>query len=85
MSTVLPEAKKHKGACIVLFTSAFSYEDAPNITHVTVDYQRTLCGRRDWATEEEYEVEYGWDFENGICCMRCLPAYQKYKLRRGKP
>jgi hypothetical protein len=29
----------------VLFTSSFRYEAAPNISHETVDKQRTLCGR----------------------------------------
>jgi hypothetical protein len=28
----------------VLFTSSFRYEAAPNISHETVDKQRTLCG-----------------------------------------
>jgi hypothetical protein len=29
----------------VLFASSFRYEAAPNISHETVDQQRTLCGR----------------------------------------
>ena len=38
----------------VLFTSSFRYEAALNISHETVDKQRTLCGRKvsDAATFE---------------------------------
>jgi hypothetical protein len=38
----------------VLFNSSFRYENAPNISHETIDGVKTLCGRKvaDAATNE---------------------------------
>lgn len=67
----------------VLFESAFRLdgsrggEESPNITHATVDGQRTLCGRKGWATEE------GWDDSNPPDCRICakrLAALKKAKV-----
>jgi hypothetical protein len=33
------------GQTFVLYRSSFAYESAPNISHVTVDGVKTLCGR----------------------------------------
>lgn len=57
----------------VLFRSAFSYENAPNISHVTNEEQtKTLCGRTGWATsEEDYIPGFGVD------CRRCFRALRK--------
>lgn len=41
----------------VCFASAFAYETAPNITHMTLDGQRTACGRTDWATTEGWHKD----------------------------
>lgn len=49
----------------VLFASAFRYDAAPNIAHVTLDGVRTLCGRTGWATEE------GWQDDVQPDCKRC--------------
>jgi hypothetical protein len=55
---------------LVCFSSAFAYESAPNITHMTLDGERTACGRMDWATTE------GWH-SNGPDCLRCRKAWAR--------
>lgn len=55
---------------LVCFRSAFAYESAPNITHATLDGERTLCGRTDWITSE------GWH-EMGPDCLRCRKSWNK--------
>lgn len=55
---------------MVCFASAFRYESAPNITHMTLDGERTACGRRDWATTE------GW-LDDGPDCLRCRIAWAR--------
>lgn len=55
----------------VLFSSAFRYEGAPNITHaLRQDGSATFCGRREWATEE------GVDHLEPDC-LRCCAAMQR--------
>lgn len=49
---------------LVCFASAFAYESAPNITHMTLNGERTACGRTNWMTRE------GWH-ANGPDCQRC--------------
>ena len=55
---------------LVCFTSSFAYESAPNISHATLDGERTLCGRRDWMTEDPW-ADIGPD------CLRCSSALEK--------
>lgn len=57
---------------VVLFAKAFSYEGAMNISHITLDGERTACGRTGWETEE------GWS-TNGAPpdCQRCRPAWKR--------
>lgn len=55
---------------LVCFSSAFAYESAPNITHMTLDGARTACGRTNWATKE------GWH-ANGPDCRRCRKAWDR--------
>ncbi len=64
-------------AILVLFTSAFAYESAPNISHVTVDGKKTLCGRGGWATEEGPLLEHGRPD-----CLRCSAAWEKGRMPR---
>lgn len=66
-STRLVYAKKD----FVLFKSAFAYESALNITHITLDGERTACGRTGWATNE------GWDKNGPPCCLRCRVVYER--------
>lgn len=62
----------------VCFRSAFAYESAPNITHMTLDGRRTACGRADWATTE------GW-YPSGPDCLRCRAAFDRLpKSERGE-
>lgn len=40
-------------ATLVCFAASFAYESRPNISHAVMDGAvRTLCGRRDWMTNE---------------------------------
>lgn len=59
----------------VLFTSSFRYEAAPNISHETIDKQRTLCGRKvsAAATVEPDSNDLGPD------CISCRKALAKLK------
>lgn len=58
---------------VVLFASSFRLDgtrggrESPNITHVTLDGARTLCGRRGWETEERDNAEI-------VACLRCAAA-----------
>lgn len=54
----------------VCFASAFAYESAPNITHMTLDGVRTACGRKEWMTVE------GW-WPDGPDCLVCRKAFAK--------
>ena len=56
---------------LVCFESAFRYESAPNITHITLDGKRTACGR----TTERCTTE-GWH-ANGPDCLRCRIIWDK--------
>jgi len=57
---------------VVLFASAFAYESAPNISHMTLDGEKTACGRRGWVTEE------GWFTHNyGPDCNKCAVVWRK--------
>lgn len=58
----------------VCFASAFAYESAPNITHMTLDGEKTACGRRGWATTE------GWH-EVGPDCLKCRAAWDRLPER----
>lgn len=53
---------------LVCCNSSFAYESAPNITHMTLDGERTACGLTAWATTE------GWH-SNGPDCLRCRKAW----------
>lgn len=57
----------------VCFRKSFSYEGAPNISHLTKpDGSTTLCGLRGWLTNEgRYEPHLGVD------CLRCAKALKK--------
>jgi hypothetical protein len=63
-------ASAHPKKDLVVFRSSFAYDNAPNITHMTLDGERTACGRTTWATTE------GWH-ANGPDCLRCRPAWDK--------
>lgn len=63
-------------ADVVCFRSAFAYESAPNITHATLDGERTLCGRKDWATSE------GWR-RDLIACLTCVKALSRHEKKGG--
>lgn len=64
--------EKYPKRDLVCFESAFRYEGAPNITHATLDGERTLCGRSGWATTE------GW-YDLGPCCLKCSKILEKKK------
>lgn len=67
----------HPKRNVVLFRSAFAYERAPNITHITLDGEKTACGRRGWETEE------GWDSyvsSSGPDCRTCYAKWLKLPL-----
>ena len=55
---------------MVCFASAFAYEGAENITHMTLDGERTACGRKGWATTEGW-IHYGPD------CRVCHAAWKR--------
>lgn len=55
---------------LVCFKSAFAYESALNITHMTLDGNQTACGRTNWITTE------GWHY-NGPDCIRCRAAWKR--------
>ncbi len=55
---------------LVCFASAFAYEGAMNITHMTLDGIRTACGRTNWATTE------GWH-DMGPDCLTCRKAWER--------
>lgn len=55
---------------LVCFESGFAYESAPNISHMTLDGERTACGRKNWATTE------GWA-AIGPDCLRCRRAFDR--------
>lgn len=54
----------------VLFARAFAYDGAENISHITLDGERTACGRKGWATEE------GWS-NVAPDCLVCRPAWER--------
>ena len=61
---------------LVCFANAFKSsgvrggEESPNITHMVVhNYQKTLCGRKGWLTDE------GWH-EDGPDCLRCASRWE---------
>lgn len=65
----------------VNFPAAFRHENAPCISHVTMDGERTLCGR---STRDCTREGFGWAEVNlGPDCMTCrkvwdrLPAAEK--------
>lgn len=58
----------------VCFASSFARESSPNITHITIDGEKTLCGRRDWMTTEGWRPDL-------VACARCSHAYE----RLGRP
>lgn len=60
----------HPSKDLVCFASAFAYESAPNITHMTLDGVKTACGRTGWQTTE------GWH-HNGPDCRTCWKAWAK--------
>lgn len=64
---------KYPQAECVCFTSSFAYESAPNITHLTLDGERTACGRTDWATRE------GW-IDDGPDCLTCRKTWLRLGL-----
>lgn len=55
------------------FASAFAYESAPCISHITLDGVRTACGRTGWQTEE------GWSSGASIGpdCRTCHKAWER--------
>lgn len=55
---------------LVCFASAFATQNSENITHMTLDGEKTSCGKRGWMTTE------GWH-SNGPCCLRCRIAWDK--------
>jgi hypothetical protein len=57
----------------VLFTSSFRYEQAPSISHETVDGVKTLCGRKvaDAATLEPDDNDLDPD------CITCRKIARK--------
>lgn len=65
----------------VLFASSFRYEQAPNISHETIDKVLTLCGRKvsDAATFEPDGNDLGPDC---ITCNRVLAKLNKPALTR---
>jgi hypothetical protein len=81
-------------ACIVLFAAAFRLdgsrggEESPNISHVTLDGARTLCGRKGWQTNEGTVTDaYGTGAEYwSPDCVTCDRGFAK-RLRdaKGKP
>jgi hypothetical protein len=63
---------------MVCFASAFAYQNAPNITHMTLDGERTACGRKGWETVEGW-IHYGPD------CRVCHKAWERLpKSERGE-
>jgi hypothetical protein len=64
------DAPRYPKKDLVCFNSAFAYESAPNITHMTLDGERTACGRTAWATSG------GWH-PNGPDCLRCRKAWDR--------
>ncbi len=54
----------------VLFARAFAYEGAENISHITLDGERTACGRVGWATVE------GWQ-PIGPDCRGCARVWDR--------
>lgn len=56
----------------VCFASSFRLSgvrggvESPNISHATLDGERTLCGRTGWATSE------GWGVPDCLQCARAL-------------
>lgn len=78
----IPPIPQHPFGDLVCFKSAFVYEGADNITHLTLDGEKTACGRRNWVTSE------GWH-ANGPDCLRCriawnrLPASERTGSSRG--
>lgn len=66
-----------QGMHYVLFRKSFSYENAPNISHVTKpDGSATMCGRKGWATIEA-TIEAPFDPNYGVDCLRCAKAIEK--------
>lgn len=63
-------ASLRKHGDLVCFESAFAYEGADNITHLTLDGEKTACGRRDWATSEGWHVQ-------GPDCLVCRKTWER--------
>lgn len=65
----------------VLFRSSFRYEQAPNISHVTVDDIKTLCGRKtaDAETREPDSNDIPPD------CIPCRKAWEKLRNKKATP
>lgn len=63
----------------VLFNSSFRYDAAPNISHETIDQEKTLCGRRvkDAATFEPDDNDLDPD------CIVCRRAARRLKTAAG--
>lgn len=57
----------------VLFRSSFRHESAPNISHVTVDDVKTLCGRLTSAAETREPDDNDLDPD----CIPCRKAWRK--------
>lgn len=59
---------------MVCFASSFRYETAPNISHATLDGERTLCGRTGWETTDPWH-------EHGPDCLRCARALKRRQAK----
>ncbi|MHB8734245.1 MAG: hypothetical protein ACYC6M_02970 [Terriglobales bacterium] len=66
----MPRETKYPKIDFVCFASSFAYETAPNITHLTLDGERTACGRVDWMTTEGVHPD-------GPDCLRCAIAWKR--------
>ena len=66
----------------ILFRSSFRCESAPNISHVTVDDIKTLCGRKT-ADAETREPDSRSDIPPD--CIPCRKAWGKLRNNRTTP
>lgn len=62
----------------VLFDSSFRYENAPNISHETIDQVRTLCGR-------DVEKAATLEPDNNNLEPDCIACRRALEKRRTKP
>lgn len=75
---------------IVLFYSSFRCdgsrggEESPNISHLTADNVKTLCGRKGWETNEgTIEDQYGHSVDlYEPDCMRCARSLVKLRSKQ---